>query len=118
MNHIFKKRIPLGVISILVFSASALAAEEEIVKIQGVIMALDLKKNVMIVNERLFALDQNTMIHNDKGATITIDKLRPKTWIYIEGLKDKMNRQIMVRKIYLLPKYIEEKEKHLYPFIQ
>ena len=118
MNHIIKKRIPLSIIFVLIFSALTLASGEEIVKIQGVMMSLDLKKNVMIVNERLFTLNKNTAIHNDKGVAITIDKLKPNTWIYIEGLKDGTNKRTVVRKIYLLPKYIEEKERHLYPFIQ
>ena len=118
MNQILKKGIPLSVIFIIVFSASVLAAEEEIVQVQGLMMALDLKKNAMIVNEKIFAFNQNTTFHNDKGAAITIDKLRPKMWVYIEGLKDKTNKRIIARKIYLLPKYIEEKEKRLYPFIQ
>ena len=118
MTLIIKKRIPLSIIFVLIFSALALASEEEIVKVQGVMMALDLKKNVMIVNERFFAFNQNTTLYNDKGVAITIDKLKPNTWVYIEGLKDGTNKWIVVRKIYLLPKYIKEKEKHLYPFIQ
>lgn len=118
MNRIIKKGIPLYIIFVLIFSALTLASGEEAFRIQGVLMALDLKKDVMIVNERLFSLNPKTTIYNDKGAPITIDKLRPNTWVYIEGLKDGTHQRIVVRKIYLLPKYIEEKEKHLYPFIQ
>ena len=114
----YKLGIPITIIFVLLCSYMALASEEEIIKIQGVMMSLDLKKNVVIVNERLFVLNQNTAIHNDKGVAITIDKLKPNTWVYIEGLKDSTNRRIVARKIYLLPKYIKEKEKHLYPFIQ
>jgi hypothetical protein len=49
---------------------------------------------------------------------MTIDKSRPKTWVYIEGERDKYNNRIIINKIYLLPKYIDKKEKHLYPFMQ
>lgn len=114
----FKKGVPLCIIFVLIFSALALATEEEVVRLQGVMMALDLRKNVMIVNEKLFVLNTNTTIHNEKGSAITIDRLKPKTWVYIEGVKDRINRRIMVKKIYLLQRYIEDKEKHLYPFIQ
>jgi hypothetical protein len=49
---------------------------------------------------------------------MTVDKLRAKTWVYIEGMKDNIKKRAIAEKIYLLPKYIHEKEKHLYPFIQ
>ena len=118
MSHILRRGLPLSILFILVFSATALAGEKKVVKMQGVIMAFDLKKNVVIVNERLFVLNPNTTLHNDKGTATTIDKLKPNMWVYIEGLQDKMNRRIVAQKIYLLPKYIEDKEKHRYPFIQ
>lgn len=100
------------------FCALGLASEQDIVKIQGVIMALDLNKNTMIVNEKSFVWSQKTAIYNDKGSPVTIDKFRPKTWVYLEGEKDKNNRRIIINKIYLLPKYIDKKERHLYPFME
>ena len=118
MSHILNKGIPLSIIFVLVFSALPLVAEEKVVGIQAVINTLDLKKNVMIANERLFELNARTTIRNNRGATITIDQLKPKTWVYVEGLRDKKKRGIVAQKIYVIPKYIEEKEKRLYPFIQ
>jgi hypothetical protein len=91
--------------------------DENIVKTQGRIMTLDIKKNMMIVNENIFVWNQNMAIYNDKGSPITIDKLKPKTWIYIEGERDKNNKRI-INKIYVLPKYISQKERHLYPFME
>jgi hypothetical protein len=116
----YKLRISITIIFILLCSSIALSSEGEIIKIQGVIMSLDLKKNVMIVNERFFVLNRNTAVYNDKGIAIaiTIDQLKPNTWVYIEGLKGSTDKGIVTRKIYLLPKYIKEKEKHLYPFIE
>jgi hypothetical protein len=79
-------------------------------------MELDLKNNRMIVNERTFVWDPNTVFYNEKGSPITADKLRTRGWVYIEGMRH--HKRLVAEKIYLLPKYIHEKEKHLYPFIQ
>jgi hypothetical protein len=72
----------------------------------------------MIVNEGTFIWNQNTKFYNEKGSLVTVDKLRAKTWVYIEGVKDSAPKRMMAEKIYFLPKYIPGKEKHLYPFIQ
>jgi len=103
---------------ILLFSASAIAAEQGVVRIQGSIMELDIKKNTMVVIEKIFVWDSNTLFYNEKGSPIKVDQLKTKTYVYIEGEKIKNIIPIMIKKIYLLPKYIGEGEKHLYPFIQ
>jgi hypothetical protein len=118
-----KKRLLIGgmiLISsyLLIFSTLAFASEDDIVKIQGMIMDLDVNKNTMIVNEKLFVWSQNTTLYNDKGSPLTIDKFKPKSWVYIEGERDKNNRRIIINKIYLLPKYVDKKERHLYPFME
>ena len=98
------------------FATLTYGIEENIVKTQGRIMALDLKKNTMVVNEKTFVWKQNSAIYNDKGSPVTIDRFRPNTRVYIEGEKD--NDKIIINKIYLLPKYVEKKERHLYPFME
>jgi hypothetical protein len=118
-----KKRLLIGgmilICSYLFASASsAFASEGDTAKIQGIIMALDVNKNTMIVNEKLFVWRENTAIYNDKGSPLTIDKFKPKAWVYIEGENDKNNRRIIINKIYLLPKYVDKKERHLYPFME
>ncbi len=118
-----KKSLLIGQIILIssclfIFCTLAFASEEDTAKIQGIVMALDINKNTMIVNEKLFVWNQNTAIYNDKGSSVTIDKFKPKTWVYIEGERDKNNRQIIINKIYLLPKYIDKKEKHLYTFME
>jgi hypothetical protein len=45
------------------------------------------------------------------------DNLKTKTWVFIEGTKEK-NQKKVAKKIYLLPKYIDEKENRLHPFIK
>ncbi len=109
-------RIILIIIVTLMVSALTFASDKDIVKIQGVVMAVDLKKNIVIVNERSFAWDHQTAIFNEKGTPCTIDKLKERGWVYIEGIPDK-NRGNVAKKVYILPKYINEKEKHLYSFM-
>lgn len=117
----FKKSLWIGGIILasfylLVFSTFAL--EDDTVNIQGMIMDLDVKKNTMIVNEKLFVWSPNTAIHNDKGSSITIDQFKLNTWVYIKGERDKNNKRVIIHKIYLLSKYIDKKERPRYPFIE
>ena len=106
------------IVFMLLFLALAFAQEQDAFKMQGLIMNVDLQKNMMIVNESTFIWNPNTKFYNEKGSLVTVDKLRAKTWVYIEGVKDSAQKRMMAEKIYILPKYIDKKEKHLYPFIQ
>jgi hypothetical protein len=115
---IFKKRVILPFFLILLISNLTFAADKDIVTLQGVVMDLDLRKNLMFVNERAIGWNQNTLICNEKGSPIPVDKLTTKTWVYIEGVKDEARKRVMAKKIYLLPKYIDGNEKNLYPFIK
>ena len=118
-----KKNLSIGGIILIschlfTFCALVLASGEDIVKIQGVIMALDSYKKTMIVNEKSFVWSQDTAIYDSKGSPVTNVTFRPKTWVYIEGERDKDKRLTIINKIYLLPKYINKKERHLYPFME
>ena len=115
---ILKKRVILPFFLVLLISSLTFAADKDIVTLQGIVMDLNLKKNVMFVNEKAVAWNQNTLFHNEKGSPIPVDKLTTKTWVYIEGVKDEARKRVMAKKIYLLPKYIHGNEKHLYPFIK
>jgi hypothetical protein len=106
------------IVFMFILSALDFAQGQDAFKIQGLIMNVDLQKNMMIVNEGTFIWNQNTKFYNEKESLVTVDKLRAKTWVYIEGVKDSAQKRMMAEKIYLLPKYIPGKEKHLYPFIQ
>ncbi len=110
--------ICLSIFFILVISALTFASDKGIVTTQGVVMVVDLKKKTVIINERAFTLDEKTILHNEKGSPVTLDNLRARTWVYIEGVEDKAYKRVVAKKIYLLPKYIDEKEKNLYPFIK
>ena len=118
MRHkAFRIKIPLIVFSVFLFSTLSLAQDSDRMKIQGRVMQLDLEKNVMIVNERLFVLDSQTTVRDEKGYRTTVDRLKLQTWVYVEGENNKAIKKLVARKIYLLPKYVERKERHLYPFM-
>jgi hypothetical protein len=111
------QKVAIILFCILIFSASAIAAEQDMVRIQGMIMELDLKRNKMVVNEKVFFWDANTLFYNENASPIKGDKFKTDTWVYIEGVRDSNIRQITIKKIYHLPKYIERDEGDLYPFI-
>jgi hypothetical protein len=109
----------IGVAFVIVFiiHTSTFASGNNVIRIQGRVMEVDLSNRMMIVNEKTFVWDQNTVFYDEKGAPVTVDRLRTKTWVYIEGIRDLGKRMVKVEKIYLLPKYIGNKERHLYPFL-
>ena len=81
-------------------------------------MNVDLKESMFVANEKSFVWGQQTMIYNEKGEPTTFDKLKAKIWVHVEGYYDKDHKKIEAKRIYLLPKRIHEKEKHLYPFLE
>ncbi|MGQ9645240.1 MAG: hypothetical protein ACUVWO_01720 [Thermodesulfobacteriota bacterium] len=103
---------------VLVIYSLTFASGEGIVRLQGRVMEVDFGKNLMVVNERVFFWNPNTIFYNEKGSPIPADRLKAKSWVYIEGAKQNLKGKVVVEKIFLIPKYIDEKEKHLYPFIQ
>lgn len=113
-----RRSILLAIFLSLFISPLTFASDKAIVTLQGIVMALDWDKKTIVVNERSIAFDQNTIVHNQKGSPIPRENLRAKAWVYIEGAKDRAHKRIVAQKIYLLPKYIDEREKHRYPFIK
>lgn len=109
--------IALLFLTLTIFSLT-FAADKDIVKTQGIIMAIEFVKNSMVVNERLVVWDQQTLFNDDKGKLITVDQLKVENWVYLEGVYDKGKKRVLASKIYLLPKCIDEKQKHRYPFMQ
>lgn len=115
-KYIMIEGIILIALSILPFSVSTVASEEDIVRMQGSIMSVDAKNNIMVVNEKTFTWNQSTIFNNDKGSQIGIDKFTSKSWVFIEGKRG--GQYIVIEKIYLLPKHVDYKERYLYPFMQ
>jgi type II secretory pathway component PulC len=86
------------------------------IRLQGILMSLDLEKNLIVVNERTFFLDDQTAFYNENGSLTSKEKFKPNSRVYIEG--EKNNDRVVVRKIYFLPKRIDKKERNIYPFLQ
>jgi hypothetical protein len=110
-------KIVLILCSILLLSVSVFAAEQGVVKIQGKIDEIDLKKNRIVVNEKVFFWDANTLFYNENAFPIKVDKFKTDAWVYIEGVRNTGTSQITIKKIYHLPNYIDRSEGDLYPFI-
>ena len=99
-------------------SALALASSSVIYKTQGKVTEVNLKRKSLAVYETSFYWDHNTIFSNEKGSPITIEKLKPQTWVYIECEYRKNIDKRIAKKVYLLPKPVADKDKHLYPFME
>ncbi len=86
-------------------------------KFQGSIMELDSKNNKMIVNEQNVVWTEKTFFGGKEGSPVTAGQLKVKQWVYVVGIKDKANNRVIAQKIYLIPKYIHEKNRDRYPFM-
>jgi hypothetical protein len=105
----FCKIIALALfILILFFSLQTSAAEKEVVRVQGRVMEIDLEKNMMVVNEKIFIWDKKTVFLNEKDTLIKPDQLKIELKIdkkvYIEGERLSKKRTILIKEIRLLPK--------------
>jgi hypothetical protein len=100
----FGKEVALIVCFIFLFSALAFTQEKPMPRIQGKVMALDLAKKKVVVNEKTFIWDLNSIFYDEKGSPIpiTADRLTKGTGVSIEATWIK-NKPYMIKKLYLLP---------------
>jgi hypothetical protein len=84
---------------------------------QGTVTTVDFKQHTLVVYEKPFVWNANTVFKNEKELPVKADNLKLKSWVYIEGEYDKTQTRALAKKIYLLPKHIDRKERQLYPFI-
>lgn len=107
MRKKYLKNIYLSIILILsVYSLSlSFDSENEMNKIQGIVMEIDLKKNLIIVNERPIFLDQNTLIQDSRGISIFLDSIKKGSLVYIEWANNTEKNRPSAKRIYLLPEY-------------
>jgi hypothetical protein len=113
-----RKVILICVVVLLATGSLTGATEKDMVQVQGVVMTVDLKKHSMVVNERTCAWNKQTRINDERGLPIEMDRLKAKTWVYVEGVQEKGQHRVLAKAIYLLPKYIDGKEKRFYSFIK
>jgi hypothetical protein len=81
-------------------------------------MGLNFEKRIMGVNEGELVWDDKTATYNDAGSPIPIERFQPGSWVFIEAERDKAKKRMVIRKLFLLPKYINYKERSRYPFMQ
>jgi hypothetical protein len=100
----------LVVFFIILFSALAFTAEPAAVTVQGKIMDWDLKKNMIVVNEKYFFWNPQTIFYDEKGNAIKGDRFKVKqlkmnTLVNMEAVKKTTGkRQFTIKRLYLLPK--------------
>ena len=100
----FGKGIIVIVCFIFLFSALAFAQGKDI-QSKGKVMQLDFAKKTVIVNEKTFFWDANTLFFDEKGSPISIteDRLVKGTMVRIEATWIK-NKPLVIKKLFLLPK--------------
>ena len=101
----FGKEVLLIVCFIFFFFALAFAQGKDI-QSKGRVMELDFAKKTVIVNEKTFIWDANTLFFDEKGSpisSITEDRLVKGTMVRVEATYIR-KKPLMIKKIYLLPK--------------
>jgi len=98
------KEVILIVCFIFLFSALAFAQGKDI-QTKGKVMQLDFAKKTVIVNEKTFFWNPNTLFFDEKGSpiSITADRLAKGTLVSIEATWIK-NKPLVIKKLTLLPK--------------
>ena len=99
---IFEIGVPL-IFLILIIYGLTFAEEKYEVSIQGKVMELDVMKKMIIVNEKTFIWNQNTLFYGEKGSPTTADKLTLQSLVSIEATRVKSKPSI-IKKLYVLPK--------------
>ena len=99
----FGKEVALIVCLIFLFSALAFAQGKDI-QTKGKVMQLDFAKKTVIVNEKTFVWNPNTLFFDEKGSpiSITADRLAKGTLVSIEATWIK-NKPLVIKKLSLLP---------------
>ena len=99
----FRKEVALIVCFIFLFSGLAFAQGKDI-QSKGKVMELDFAKKTVIVNEKTFVWDPNTLFFDEKGSpiSITADRLAKGTLVSIEATWIK-NKPLVIKKLTLLP---------------
>ena len=103
---------------VLAISVLAFASDDNTSKIQAKVTEVNLDRRALYIGETSFLWDQNTIFCDAKGNPITIDRVKPDSWVYIAYDFNKRTDKRIGRKVYLLPRHIEKKEQHLYPFME
>ncbi|MGQ9509654.1 MAG: hypothetical protein ACUVTN_09690 [Thermodesulfobacteriota bacterium] len=103
MERFYNMRISL-LILLIIFLFPMVVLPNEVIKTKGILMEIDFKNNILIINEEKFTWDSNTVIEDEKGSNIKINNLKPNTPIYMESVEDPGNKRFLIKKIRLIKK--------------
>jgi len=78
----------------------------------------NLKTSYLLINEMRIYFDGSTKIMDRNSKPIPVTLLKPKNWVYMEIEKDSTQKYFKAKKIYLLPNYVNPKEKKIYSFMK
>ena len=100
----FGKEVVLTLCFIFLFSALTFAQGKD-VQSKGRLMELDFAKKTVIVNEKTFIWDANSVFYDEKKSpiSITADRLAKGTMVSIESTWIK-NKPLVIKKLSILPK--------------
>jgi len=76
------------------------------------------KAGYLFINEMRVYIDKTTQLMDHRETPILIKEFQPKHWVYMEVEKDPKRKFVRARKIYLLPHYIDPKERAKFKFMK
>lgn len=104
MRRSFLKNTAFFILWILWMIPTIGLSNEGMIKTKGILMEIDLKAQTLIINEKKFMWDSNTIIEDEKGDSIKMDSLKPNTPIYAESVEDPLQKRLLIKKIRLIRK--------------
>ncbi len=105
--------------SVLVITPVCFGAEHNILRTQGLINpGGNLNKGYLLINEMRISIDRTTQVMDERQTPLPVTELKPKKWVYMEIESDSVKMTAKAKKIYVLPHYIEPREKQRFPFMK
>lgn len=107
----------LSIILIAIFTATAFAAglPQHNPHFQGIVM--ENSGTYLIVSERKVLIKNGTHVMNSDKRPINLSDIKAGNHVFVKGEFDDENN-IVAEKIYLLPRYITNKELDQFPFMK
>ncbi len=95
------------------------AAEGNLVRTQGLInTGTDAKAGYLLVNEMKVSMDGATKVLDHRQVPVPVTELKPKRWVYVELEKNPRQKIMKAKSIYVLPYYVNPKNKKDFPFMK
>ena len=119
-KKIMKIKLFVWVGCVLLFMTTfCFANENSTLRTQGLINpGGNPKAGYLLINEMKIYIDQKTQLMDIHKGSIPLSEFRPKRWVYLEIEKDPNEKKFIARKIYLLPHYVNPKEKGRFSFMK